>query len=70
MVCTMVWSILPTYGTIHIRGFATGGGGGTGNLSMGRSGPGPFDYGFGLGLEYMGSGWSGPRVDESVANTG
>ena len=36
---------------------------------------GPVDYGFyragpGLGLEYMGSGWSGPRVGEPVANTG
>ena len=36
---------------------------------------GPDDYGFdqagpGLGLEYMGPGWSGPRVGEPVANTG
>ena len=35
---------------------------------------GPVDYGFyrtgpGLGLEYMGSGWSGPRVGEPVPNT-
>ena len=42
---------------------------------MGRAGPGPVDYGFdragpGLGLEYMGLGWSGPRVGEPVANTG
>ena len=42
---------------------------------MGRAGPGPVDYGFdragpGLGLEYMGPGWSGPRVGEPVANTG
>ena len=41
---------------------------------MGRAGPGPVDYGFdragpGLGLEYMGPGWSGPRVGEPVANT-
>ena len=41
---------------------------------MGRAGPGPVNYGFdragpGLGLEYMGPGWSGPRVGEPVANT-
>ena len=41
---------------------------------MGRAGPGPVAYGFdragpGLGLEYMNPGWSGPRVDEPVANT-
>ena len=41
---------------------------------MGRAGPGPVDHGFdragpGLGLEYIGPGWSGPRVGEPVANT-
>ena len=44
------------------------------NLSMGRAVPGPVDYEFdragpGLGLQYMCLGWSGPRVDEPVANT-